>query len=131
MVQLGSLLFVSDKSGVSFCECIKVLGSGKKRIAYLGDVILVSVKRLNLLRFSKLKERQKRKFSKGTMHRALVIRTKVFFSRLPGVFVRFDENSVVLVNKQVVPISNRIYGPILMELCIRFPSIGCIARFII
>ena len=64
MIQVGSILFVSDKSGVSLCECIKVLSSGKKRIAFLSDVILVSVKRLNLLRFSRLKDRQKKNFQR-------------------------------------------------------------------
>lgn len=131
MVQVGSILFVTDKSGTALCECIKVLGSGKKRIAYLSDVILVSIKRLNLLRYSRLKERQKKKFNVGTLHRGLVIRTKVYYCRFPGIFVRFDENSVVLVNKKVVPVSNRVYGPVLMELCIRHPSVGCVSRYII
>ena len=131
MIQSGSLLFVSDKSGIALCECIKVLGSSKKRIASLGDVVLISVKRLTYMRFSLLKERQKKKFSKGTVHRALIIRTKSYFCRLPGIFIRFNENSVVLVNKNIVPISNRIYGPVLMELCIRYPSVGCVSRDII
>lgn len=51
--------------------------------------------------------------------------------RLAGIFVRFNENSVVLVNKRIVPISNRVSGPILRELCMRFPSLGCITRLLI
>jgi ribosomal protein L14 len=51
--------------------------------------------------------------------------------RLAGIFVRFNENSVVLVNKRTVPISNRVFGPILRELCMRFPSLGCITRLLI
>ena len=61
----------------------------------------------------------------------MIIRTKVYYCRFPGIFVRFDENSVVLVNKKVVPVSNRIYGPVLMELCVRYPSVGCVSRHII
>jgi len=51
------------------------------------------------------------------MHRALLIRSKVNFPRFPGIFVKFFENCVVLVNRRVVPISNRVYGPVLKEFC--------------
>lgn len=131
MIQLGTILKITDKTGVSAAMCIKVLGSGKKSIALLGDIILISVRGINLLRFSKLRDRQKRKFSKGTIHRALIIRTRAFYSRSTGIFIRFGENSAVLVNKAVVPLSNRIYGPILRNICFQFPSIGCVSRFLI
>lgn len=121
---------VTDKSGVSLVQCVKVLSSSRKGIARLGSVIIVSVKRLNTARYAKLKERQKKKFSKGTLHRALIIRSKVYFMRFPGIFVRFNENSVVLVNKKIVPISNRVYGPVLKELCVKHPALGSISRFV-
>jgi len=50
---------------------------------------------------------------------------------MSGLFIRFNENSIVIVNKKIVPISNRVYGPILRELCMRLPSLGCISRFMI
>jgi large subunit ribosomal protein L14 len=74
---------------------------------------------------------RRKKYLKGTLHRALVIRSKVNYCRVPGVHVKFTENSVVIVNKKKVPLSNRIYGPVLKELCYRLPSIGCITRFMI
>lgn len=119
MIQLGSILKVTDRTGVVLVQCIKVFGSSEKRIAYLGDVILVSVKKINVKKFSGEKVRKKKRFLKGTLHRALIVRTKLNFSRLPGIFIKFDENSVVLVNKKTVPISNRVFGPILRELCMR------------
>ena len=131
MIQAGSFLFVADKSGTALCQCIKVLGPGKKRFALLGDVVLVAVQRLNLLRYARLKQRQQEKYKKGTLHRGLIVRSKFSYRRYPGIFVRFDENAVILVNKSVVPVSNRVYGPILTELSLKYPSIGCVSRYLI
>lgn len=131
MIQLGTILKVSDKTGVVLVQCIKVFGSSKKRIAYIGDVILVSVQRINPKKFHNVKLFKKKKFFKGTLHRGLVIRSKVNYLRSSGVFVRFNENSVVLVNKKTVPISNRVFGPVLRELCMKLPSLGCITRLMI
>lgn len=100
MIQLGTLLKVSDKTGVVLVQCIKVFGSSKKRIAYIGDVVLVSVQRINPKKFHNVKLFKKRKFFKGTLHRGLIIRSKVNFCRSSGVFIRFNENSVVLVIKK-------------------------------
>jgi large subunit ribosomal protein L14 len=131
MIQVGSILKVVDQTGVSLVQCIKVLGPSKKRIAFLGDIILVSVKRINPKKFQDIKLTKKKKFFKGTLHRALIIRTKVNFCRIVGVYIKFNENSVVLVNKRIVPISNRVYGPIVRELCMKYPSLGCISRLMI
>lgn len=131
MIQVGTILKVSDKTGVVLVQCIKVLGNSKKRIACLGDVILVSVKRINPKKFKNVKLFRRKKFFKGTLHRGLIIRTKVNFMRMSGLFIRFNENTIVIVNKRIVPISNRIYGPVLRELCMRLPSLGCITRYMI
>jgi len=131
MIQVGTILKVSDKTGVVLAQCIKVLGNARKRIAYLGDVILVTVQRLNSARFKNVKLFRRKKFFKGTLHRGLIIRSKINYLRLPGLYVRFNENSVVLVNKKTIPISNRVYGPVLRELCMRLPSLGCITRTMI
>jgi len=132
MIQLGTVLKVTDKTGVVLVQCIKILGaSSKKRIAYIGDVILVSVKWINPRKFVKVKERKKKQYSKGTLHRALIVRTKVHYRRIYNLFVKFNENSVVLVTKNVVPLCNRVYGPILKEFCMRWPSLGCVSRCII
>lgn len=132
MIQLGSILKVTDKTGVVLVQCIKILGvSSKKKIAFIGDVILVSVKWINPRKFIKVKERKKKQYAKGTLHRALIVRTKVNFRRIHNLFICFNENSVVLVTKNVVPLCNRVYGPILKEFCMRWPSLGCVSRCII
>lgn len=128
MIQVGTILKVTDKTGVVLVQCIKVLGNSKKRIALLGDVVLVAVKRINPKKFKNVKLFRRKKFFKGTLHRGLIIRSKINFMRLSGLFIRFNENTVVLVNKKIVPISNRIYGPVIRELCMRLPSLGCITR---
>jgi len=131
MIQVGSLLKVSDKSGVSIVQCIKVIGSYKKRIGYIGDIILISIKHINPKKFKKMKLFKRKRFFKGTIHRGLIIRSKINFKRSNGIFIKFNENSIVLVNKKIVPISNRVYGPILIELCRKLPSLGCVTRYMI
>lgn len=128
MIQVGSILKVCDKTGVSLVKCIKVLGPSKKRIANIGDVVLVAIKHINPKKFIKMKLFKRKRFFKGTIHRGLIVRSKTNYRRSNNVFIKFNENSVVLVNKKIVPISNRVYGPILLELCRRLPSLGCITR---
>ena len=131
MIQSGSLLKVVDKTGVMLVKCVKVLGPSKKRIAFLGDLILVSVQSINAKKFLKLKGWKRKRYLKGTLHRALILRTKVNFKRKIGVYIKFNENSVILVTKKKIPLSNRVYGPVLRELCIKIPALGCIASYII
>ena len=92
---------------------------------------MVSIKKFNMGKFQFSKTKLKRRFLKGSLQRALIVRTKVKYQRFVGVYVRFDENAVVLVNKSVIPISNRVFGPVLRELCIKYPALGSISRYII
>lgn len=129
MIQVGSILKVTDKTGVMFAQCIKVLGSSKSRIAYLGDIVIVTIIRINPRKFVNAKDRWKQRFLRGTIHRGLLIRTKVNFCRTPGIFLKFTENTVVLVTRQGVPVSNKVYGPVLLELCKKWPSLGCVSNY--
>lgn len=131
MIQVGTVPKVCDKTGIILARCVKVLGPASKRIAVIGNVIIVSVKHVNTDRLRRLKLIKRKRFYRGTLHRALVVRTKVSFARSIGIYIKFDENSIVLVNKRVVPISNRVFGPILRELCIKSPSPGCMTRFML
>ena len=82
-------------------------------------------------KFILLKSRLQKRYLKGSIHRALIVRTKTNTLRINGVFIKFGENTVVLVTKNVVPVSNRVYGPILREMCMRWPSLGCVSSCII
>lgn len=131
MIQVGTVLKVCDKTGVTLAQCIKVFGPAKKRIATLGDVILISVQQINPKKFQNMKFFKRKRFFKGTLHRGLIIRTKVNYERSTGIFIKFSENSLILVNRKSIPISNRIYGVVLVELCRRLPSLGCVVRYMI
>ena len=106
MIQMQTKLLVADNSGAKKVQCIKVLGGSKRTYAYLGDEIVVSVK--EAIPNSKVK--------KGTVLRAVIVRTKKETRRPDGSYVRFDDNSAVLINPQNEPLGTRIFGPVAREL---------------
>jgi len=110
MIQATTYLTVADNSGARQVMCFKVLGGTKKRYATLGDVIVVSVK--EALPTSKVK--------KGTVMKAVVVRTKKEVVRQDGSYIRFDDNAAVLLNNNLEPVGTRIFGPVARE--VRMPS---------
>jgi large subunit ribosomal protein L14 len=86
--------------------CIKVLGGTRRKYASLGDIIIVSVK--DALPNSKIK--------KGDVARAVIVRAKKEVKRQDGSFIKFDDNSAVLINPQGDPVGTRIFGPVAREL---------------
>lgn len=106
MIQQQTILKVSDNSGAKTLKCIKVLGGHKKRIAKLGDFIIVSVKELR----NKLKKSSKVK--KGEIYKALILKTKKKYINKDGSSFFFKSNSACLINKQNKPFGSRILSPI-------------------
>lgn len=106
MIQMQSALEVADNSGAKKVMCIKVLGGSKRRYASIGDIIVVSIK--EAIPNSKVK--------KGDVHKAVIVRTRKEIGRPDGSYIRFDENSAVLINNQNEPIGTRIFGPVAREL---------------
>ena len=106
MIQIQTELLVADNTGAKRVECIKVLGGSKRRYAGVGDLIVVSVK--DALPNGKVK--------KGSVHRAVVVRTKKEIFRKDGSKVQFDSTSVVLTDEKGEPIGTRIFGPVTREL---------------
>lgn len=106
MIQPETNLLSADNSGAKRLYCIKVLGGSKRRYASLGDIIVVSVK--EALPNSKVK--------KGEVHKAVVVRTKKEVPRPDGTYIKFDDNSAVLINQAREPIGTRIFGPVAREL---------------
>jgi len=119
MIQLKSFLLATDKSSIVKVYCIKVLKSSKNRIALLGDVIIICVNYIDIKKYIKLKARHQKLFYVGSMHRALIVRSKVNYKRINDIFFKFNENSVVIVTRSIVPLTNRVYGPILREFCMK------------
>ena len=106
MIQTETKLRVADNSGAKVVSCIKVLGGSKRRYATVGDVIIVSVK--EAVPNSKVK--------KGDVVRAVVVRTAKEISRPDGSYIKFDENSAVIITDQREPVGTRIFGPVAREL---------------
>lgn len=107
MIQQQTVLKVSDNSGAKKATCIKVLGGFKKRFAFLGDVIVVSISEL------RNRDKQTSKVKKGDIYKAIIIRTKTKQTSKDGCTVSFSNNAISLLNKQGKPISTRVMGPIL------------------
>ena len=106
MIQMQSNINVADNSGARRVQCIKVLGGSKKRSATIGDIVIVAVKDAI----------PKGKVKKGDIYKALIVRTKKDFYRIDGSTIKFDQNAVVLLDKQEEPIGTRIFGPVTREL---------------
>lgn len=106
MIQMQSVLLVSDNSGAKKVRCIKVLGGSGCMSAVCGDVVVVSV----------ISATPGTQVEKGKVHRALIIRTKTGVRRPDGSKISFDSNSVVLINKQNEPIGTRVFGSVPREL---------------
>ena len=106
MIQAETKLTAADNSGAKILYCIKILGGSKRRYASVGDIIVVSVK--EAIPNAKVK--------KGEILKAVVVRTKKEIRRPDGSYIRFDENSAVLINASREPIGTRIFGPVAREL---------------
>jgi len=106
MIQGHTVLYVADNSGVKKVMCIKVPGGSKRRYASVGDIIVCSTKEVI----------PNSKVSKGSVVKGVVIRTSKEVRRADGTYIRFDKNSIVLIDKNNEPIGTRIFGPVAREL---------------
>jgi len=106
MIQAQTNLTVADNSGAKKAQCIKVLGGSGRRYASLGDIIVVSVK--SAVPNSKIK--------KGSVERAVIVRTHKEVKRADGTYIRFQDNAAVIIDDKMEPKSTRIFGPVAREL---------------
>jgi large subunit ribosomal protein L14 len=106
MIQQETNLDVADNSGARRVQCIKVLGGSKRRYADVGDIIVVSVKEAI----------PRGRVKKGSVMKAIVVRTAKDIRRADGSAIRFDRNAAVLINAQGEPVGTRIFGPVPREL---------------
>jgi large subunit ribosomal protein L14 len=106
MIRTYTSLNVADNSGAKRATCIRVLGGTRRTYAYLGDVIVVAIK--DAIPNAPVK--------KGTVERAVVVRTKKEFRRPDGSYIRFDDNACVIIDPQQNPKGKRIFGPVAREL---------------
>jgi large subunit ribosomal protein L14 len=106
MIQAESKLLVADNSGARRVKCIRVLGGSRRRVATVGDLIVVAIS----------EAMPNARVKKGEVRRAVVVRTKKQIGRPDGSFISFDENAAVLVENSKDPVGTRIFGPVAREL---------------
>ena len=106
MIQAESKLLVADNSGARRVKCIRVLGGSRRRVASVGDVIVVAVS----------EAMPNARVKKGEVRRAVVVRTRKSIGRPDGSYIAFDENAAVLVEPSKDPVGTRIFGPVAREL---------------
>ncbi len=106
MIQQQTMLDVADNSGAKKLVCIKVLGGTRRRYATIGDVVVVAVREAT----------PKAKVKKGDVKRAVIVRTSKEVRRADGSYIRFDDNSAVLIDAAGEPVGTRIFGPVAREL---------------
>ncbi|MCW5827755.1 MAG: 50S ribosomal protein L14 [Deltaproteobacteria bacterium] len=106
MIQMQSVMDVADNSGAKKVMCIKVLGGTQRRYADIGDIVVCSVK--EAMPTSKVK--------KGDVVKAVIVRVAAPIRRTDGSYIRFDNASAVIVDKEGEPVGTRIFGPVAREL---------------
>ena len=105
MIQMQTNLVVADNSGAKTARCIKVLGGSHHMITGIADTIVLSVTNVN----------SGAKIKKGQVVRGVIVRTKSKVDRNDGSFIKFDDNAVVLIDKDGNPIATRVFGPVARE----------------
>jgi len=106
MIQPRSMLEVADNSGAKKLQCIQVLGGTRRRYAYVGDIVVCSVKAAM----------PQADIKKGDVVKAVIVRTRQDTQRPDGSIVRFGDNAAVVINEQKIPRGTRIFGPVPREL---------------
>nr|YP_005090343.1 ribosomal protein L14 [Phaeodactylum tricornutum]ADY18519.1 ribosomal protein L14 [Phaeodactylum tricornutum]QII42424.1 ribosomal protein L14 [Phaeodactylum tricornutum] len=106
MIQERTILKVTDNSGAKTVRCIKVLNGFKRKHAIVGDIVVVSIQQL------RNKAKNTSKVRKKEICKGLIVRTRMKLKKKNGFSIVFQENSIVLVNKQGNPIGTRIVGPL-------------------
>ena len=106
MIRAESTLSVADNSGARRVRCIRVLGGSRRKVASVGDVIVVAI----------AEAIPNARVRKGEVRRAVIVRTKKNIGRKDGSYIRFDENAAVLIDNNKEVIGTRIFGPVAREL---------------
>lgn len=106
MIQLRSMLEIADNTGAKLAQCIKVLGGSRRRYAGIGDAVVVTIKQAS----------PRGAVKAHSVEKGVVVRVKKETKRRDGTYIRFDENAIVIINKENEPKGTRIFGPVGREL---------------
>jgi large subunit ribosomal protein L14 len=131
MIRYGSIVHCIDNTGVKLVKVFQILGKRHKRKTNLFDFIWIIVKARNLKAKNLKESRQRWRFRKGSMHRAIVVQTKQNFQRKNKMYISWNRNCVVLVDKYRVPLGTKILQAIPTEITKKYPAIGAICQWVI
>lgn len=106
MIQAQTMLKIADNSGAKKAQCIKVLGGTRRKYARVGDVVVIAIKAAT----------PTGKIKKGTVERAVIVRTSKEHRRPDGSYIRFEDNAAVIIDDKGEPKATRIFGPVAREL---------------
>jgi len=106
MIQAETLLKVADNTGAKMAKCIKVLGGSKRRYARIGDIIVVTIKEAS----------PRGVIKKKAVVRGVIVRQVKEYGRKDGSYIKFDENAIVIIDKDKQPKGTRVFGPVAKEL---------------
>lgn len=109
MIFAGSILQVCDNSGVKFVKCLRILNNYPRNPGKIGNIVIVTIKSIKA--FSKIKKKE--------IYKGIIVRLKFRIKRLDGSFIKFNKNSIVLLNNKLLPIGTRIFGPISREVRVK------------
>jgi len=131
MLRKNSSVYCKDNTGVKLVKIFQVAGSRHRRKANLGDTVLVVVRARNLKAKNLKNARQLRRFRRGSVHRALVVNVNNWFYRSIGIYIRWTENAIILVDKNKTPLGTKIYATLTKEFMDKYPALGSICHSII
>ena len=106
MIQLRSMINIADNSGAKLAQCVKVIGGSRKRYAKLGDIVVVTIKQAA----------PRGQVKAHAVEKGVVVRVRKEQRRRDGSYIRFDENAIVILNKDNEPKGTRVFGPVAREL---------------
>jgi len=132
MLRMNSFAYCVDNTGVADVKVFQILGENKKkRVGTIGDRVYIVVKSLDKILINLLEEKKRKRYKKGTLHRAVIIHVKKKVKRKNRTWMWFNSNSIVLVDKKRKPLSRRIRTVIPREIAIKYPTIASISSLII
>lgn len=131
MIRKNSVVYCVDNTGVKLVKVFQVIGSRHRRKANLGDFVLVVIRARNLKAKNMQSEKQLWRFRRGSVHRALVVNVNTWYYRPIGIYIRWTQNAIVLVDRHKTPIGSRIYATLTKEFFTKFPALGSICDNVI
>jgi len=131
MIKMNSYVRCGDNKGVADVKVIQVFGNKNKREAKYGDKVYIVVKSWDRSSGSLTDEKQRKKFRRGSLHKAVIVHLKKKVKRVDSTWMWFNSNSIVLIDKKGKPLAKRIKAPIPKEIALQYPTIASISSIIV